>query len=252
MMFALSSTCFCLLHHVILSLLHNVMLKFLLRTIRLQCVLDKFFSCFVFDKWPPICILHNLFTKWDIEKYWLVNVTKTLKCCACRRLVDKVATRGYIVIIFNFSPWRPTRFNGGPKLIGWTHNMGKKALVYKQKLFRILISSHTLRLLIFKWINVKASHVFTIKIQDVVFFFIMEGFVWYIGWINNRYKKGCGRATSQRQIIYQPLWILLSRYMLNLEIGLVMLLRPTLEFPWNFNTFVLEKDFHWSSWLIDF
>jgi hypothetical protein len=31
---------------------------------------------------------------------------------------------------------------------------------------------------------------------------------------------------------------------LNLETGLEMLLRPTLEFPWNSNTFVLEKDSH--------
>ncbi len=134
-------------------------------------VLCWFFSCFFFDKWPPICILHNLFTKWDIEKDWLANVTKTLKCCACRRLVDKVAIRGYIIIIFNFSPWRPTRFNGGPKLIGWTHNMGGKALVYKHKLFRILISSHTLRLLIFKWINVKASHVWSPLKFRMWFFF---------------------------------------------------------------------------------
>lgn len=156
MMFALSSRSLCLLHHVILSLLHNVMLTL--------------FSCFFLTNG----LLHNLFTKWDIEKDWLANVTKTLKCCACKRLVDKVAARGYIVIIFNFSPWRRTHFNGGHKLIGWTHNMGGKALVYNHKLFRILISSHTLRLLIFKWINVKASHVFTTKIQDVVFFFIME------------------------------------------------------------------------------
>ncbi len=116
MMFALSSRSLCLLHHVIFSLLNNIMLTL--------------FSCFFLDKWPPLCILHNLFTIWDIEKDWLANTTKTFKCCACRRLLDKVAIRGYIVIIFNFFPWRPIRFNGGPKLIGWTHKMGGKALAY--------------------------------------------------------------------------------------------------------------------------
>jgi hypothetical protein len=62
---------------------------------------------------------------------------------------------------------------GPNSLVG---HMGGKTLIYKHKLFMILISSDTFKLLIFKWINIKVSHVLTIKNLGCGFIFCNGGF----------------------------------------------------------------------------